>query len=190
MISKMKAAIFVEPGRIVLDEKPIPDTGPSDAFIRTTTTTICGTDIHMLKGEYPAKRGLTIGHAVGVIEKLGSAVRGYSEGQRGLPVPSPPAVTAMPAYAAVLAKTAPAQSTGLRQSATGNSAIRSTAVTRLPSLRRGPIGLCATAAARLCGASVIISVTGCPRAWKCRAGSGPIIARISKSPIRFTKSCV
>ena len=62
MISKMKAAIFVEPGRIVLDEKPIPDTGPLDALIRTTTTTICGTDIHMLKGEYPAKRGLTIGH--------------------------------------------------------------------------------------------------------------------------------
>ena len=44
MISKMKAAIFVEPGRIVLDEKPIPDTGRLDALIRTTTTTICGTE--------------------------------------------------------------------------------------------------------------------------------------------------
>ena len=80
---KMKAAIFVEPGRIVLDEKPIPDVGPLDALIRVTTTTICGTDIHILKGEYPVARGLTIGHEpVGVIEKLGSAVKGYQEGQR------------------------------------------------------------------------------------------------------------
>lgn len=80
---KMKAAVFVEPGRIVLDEKPIPDIGPLDALIRITTTTICGTDIHILKGEYPVERGLTIGHEpVGVIEKLGSAAQGYREGQR------------------------------------------------------------------------------------------------------------
>ncbi|TAL22774.1 MAG: NAD(P)-dependent alcohol dehydrogenase [Aquabacterium sp.] len=80
---KMKAAIFVEPGRIVLDDKPIPDVGPLDALLRVTTTTICGTDVHILKGEYPVARGLTIGHEpVGVIEKLGSAVQGYREGQR------------------------------------------------------------------------------------------------------------
>ena len=80
---KMKAAIFVEPGRIVLDDKPIPDVGPLDALVRITTTTICGTDVHILKGEYPVAKGLTIGHEpVGVIEKLGSAVTGYSEGQR------------------------------------------------------------------------------------------------------------
>ena len=80
---KMKAAIFIEPGRIVLGEKPIPDVGPLDALLRVTTTTICGTDIHILKGEYPVATGLTIGHEpVGVIEKLGSAVKGYSEGQR------------------------------------------------------------------------------------------------------------
>jgi threonine dehydrogenase-like Zn-dependent dehydrogenase len=79
----MKAAVFVEPGRIVLDEKPIPDVGPLDALVRVTTTTICGTDIHILKGEYPVGKGLTIGHEpVGVIAKLGSAVRGYAEGQR------------------------------------------------------------------------------------------------------------
>lgn len=79
----MKAAVFVEPGRIVLDEKPIPDVGPLDALVRITTTTICGTDIHILKGEYPVARGLTIGHEpVGVIEKLGHAVQGYQEGQR------------------------------------------------------------------------------------------------------------
>jgi len=79
----MKAAIFVEKGRIVLDEKPIPDVGPLDALVRVTTTTTCGTDVHILKGEYPVERGLTIGHEpVGVIEKLGSAVLGYQEGQR------------------------------------------------------------------------------------------------------------
>jgi len=85
MAQKMKAAVFVEPNRIVLDEKPIPDVGPLDALIRITTTTICGTDVHILKGEYPVKRGLTIGHEpVGVIEKLGSSVEGYEEGQRAI----------------------------------------------------------------------------------------------------------
>jgi alcohol dehydrogenase len=80
---KMRAAIFVEPGRIVLDEKPVPDVGPTDALMRITTTTICGTDVHILKGEYPVAAGLTVGHEpVGVIEKLGSAVTGYREGQR------------------------------------------------------------------------------------------------------------
>jgi threonine dehydrogenase-like Zn-dependent dehydrogenase len=65
-----KAAVFVEPNRIVLDDKPISDVGPLDALIRLATTTICGTDIHILKGEYPAERGLTIGHEpVGSIEK-------------------------------------------------------------------------------------------------------------------------
>jgi alcohol dehydrogenase len=83
-MARMKAAIFVEPGRIVLDEKPVPDIGPLDALIRITTTTICGTDVHILKGEYPVAKGLTIGHEpVGVIEKLGSAVEGFREGPAG-----------------------------------------------------------------------------------------------------------
>jgi alcohol dehydrogenase len=79
----MKAAVFVQPGRISLREKPIPEVGATDALIRVTTTTICGTDVHILKGEYPVKPGLTIGHEpVGIIEKLGSAVKGYAEGER------------------------------------------------------------------------------------------------------------
>jgi threonine dehydrogenase-like Zn-dependent dehydrogenase len=79
----MKAAVFVEPGRILLQDKPVPDVGASDALIRITTTTICGTDVHILKGEYPVRAGLTIGHEpVGVIEKLGRDVQGYREGQR------------------------------------------------------------------------------------------------------------
>src|SRR3954465_9374751 len=83
MATKMRAAIFVEPGRIILGEKPVPDIGPLDALIRITTTTICGTDVHIMKGEYPVKPGLIVGHEpVGVIERLGSAVQGYREGQR------------------------------------------------------------------------------------------------------------
>ena len=83
MAQMMKAAVFVEPGRIELADKPIPEVGPNDALIKITTTTICGTDVHILKGEYPVEKGLTVGHEpVGVIAKLGSAVKGYQEGQR------------------------------------------------------------------------------------------------------------
>jgi alcohol dehydrogenase len=79
----MKAAVFLEPGRIILESKPVPEVGPLDALLKITTTTICGTDVHILRGEYPVNRGLTIGHEpVGIIEKLGSAVTGYEEGQR------------------------------------------------------------------------------------------------------------
>jgi threonine dehydrogenase-like Zn-dependent dehydrogenase len=79
----MKAAVFVAPGRIELQEKPVPNVGPTDALVRITTTTICGTDVHILKGEYPVAPGLTVGHEpVGIIEALGAAVRGYRIGQR------------------------------------------------------------------------------------------------------------
>ena len=53
-MSYMKATVFVEPGRIAIESKPIPTPGPLDALIRITTTTICGTDVHILKGEYPS----------------------------------------------------------------------------------------------------------------------------------------
>src|ERR1700733_5655462 len=82
-MKKMKAAVFIESGKIELREKPIPEVGPADVLMKITTTTICGTDVHILKGEYPVKPGLTIGHEpVGIIERLGSAVTGFTEGQR------------------------------------------------------------------------------------------------------------
>ncbi len=85
MAKTMRAAVFVEPGRIELREKQIPEVGPLDALLRITTTTICGTDVHILKGEYPVASGLTVGHEpVGVIERLGGAVRGFREGQRAI----------------------------------------------------------------------------------------------------------
>ena len=82
-MSTMRAAVFVEPGKIELQQRPIPEIGPTDALLRVTTTTICGTDVHILKGEYPVRPGLIVGHEpVGIIEKLGSAVTGYEIGQR------------------------------------------------------------------------------------------------------------
>jgi threonine dehydrogenase-like Zn-dependent dehydrogenase len=45
----MNAAVFVEPGRIVVEDKSVPQIGPLDALVKITTTTICGTDIHILK---------------------------------------------------------------------------------------------------------------------------------------------
>ena len=79
----MRAAVFVAPGRIEVREVPRPAARVGEAIVRITLTTICGTDVHILNGEYPVAQGLTIGHEpVGVIEKLGSAVQGYHEGQR------------------------------------------------------------------------------------------------------------
>ena len=82
-MTRMMAAVFAEPGRIVLESRPMPDVGPLDALLRISTTTICGTDVHILRGEYPVRKGLIVGHEpVGIIEKLGSQVKGYKEGQR------------------------------------------------------------------------------------------------------------
>jgi alcohol dehydrogenase len=79
----MRAAVFRGTGRIELEERPVPTVGPTDALLRVTLTTICGTDVHILKGEYPVEIGRIVGHEpVGVVAALGSAVRGYRVGQR------------------------------------------------------------------------------------------------------------
>jgi threonine dehydrogenase-like Zn-dependent dehydrogenase len=81
-MTTMRAAVF-EGKAIKLREVPRPKPGPNDALLRVTLTTICGTDVHILKGEYPVRPGLIVGHEpVGVIEELGSAVTGYSRGDR------------------------------------------------------------------------------------------------------------
>jgi threonine dehydrogenase-like Zn-dependent dehydrogenase len=81
----MKANVFHGPGNFGVEPKPIPRTGAGEAVIRVRLTTICGTDIHIVKGEYPVRPGLTIGHeAVGVIHELGVGVTGYEIGQRVL----------------------------------------------------------------------------------------------------------
>jgi len=79
----MRANVFRGPDRIGLEEVPRPRAGVGEAVIRITLTTICGTDLHILRGEYPVKAGLVIGHEpVGVIEELGEGVTGYEVGDR------------------------------------------------------------------------------------------------------------
>src|ERR1043166_4148578 len=76
----MKANVFRGVGKFGLEEKPIPTAGPGDAVVEVRLTTICGTDIHIIRGEYVVKPGLTIGHeAVGVIHELGPGVTGYQD---------------------------------------------------------------------------------------------------------------
>jgi threonine dehydrogenase-like Zn-dependent dehydrogenase len=82
-MEKMRAAVFVGKGKIRLEEVPRPEPGPGEALLRITLTTICGTDVHILKGEYPVKPGLVVGHEpVGRIEALGVGVTGYEKGER------------------------------------------------------------------------------------------------------------
>lgn len=214
-MAKMKAAVFVEKGRIVLEDKKIPEIGPLDALIRVTTTTICGTDVHILKGEYPVEKGLTIGHEpVGVIEKLGSAVKGYKEGQRVIAGAITPSGTSnaclcgfcsqdgagtkhgwkamggwrfgntidgaqaqflcVPDAAANLAPVPDAltdeqvlmcpdiMSTGFAGAESGTIRIGDTVAI----FAQGPIGLCATAGAKLMGATRIIAVDKAPARLK------------------------
>jgi alcohol dehydrogenase len=210
-MAKMKAAIYIEPGRIVLDEKRIPEVGPLDALMRITTTTICGTDIHILKGEYPVVKGLTIGHEpVGIIERLGSAVEGFREGQRaiaGAITPSGYSAACLCGCASqdgagtkhgfkaaggwkfgntidgcqaeyvlvpdAMANLAPVpdgltdeevlmcpdiMSTGFSGAESGDIRVGDTVVV----FAQGPIGLCATAGAKLRGATTIIAVDCVP----------------------------
>ncbi len=201
----MKATVFVEPGRIALEEKPVPSVGPRDALVRVTTTTICGTDVHIVKGEYPVASGLTIGHEpVGVIEELGGAVAGYRVGQRviaGAITPCGQCHTCLDGHGAqcggkamggwrlgntidgcqaeyVLIPDATANltpipdhltdeqvlmcpdimSTGFGGAENGRIRIGDTVAV----FAQGPIGLCATAGAKLLGATRILTVDSVP----------------------------
>ena len=80
----MKAVVFKGKDRIVVEEVPRPRAGFGEAVIRITATTICGTDVHIVRGEYPVRPGLILGHEpVGVIDELGGGLEGiYHIGQR------------------------------------------------------------------------------------------------------------
>lgn len=85
MPATMKAAVFAGHEDIHLDERPIPECGPTDAIVKVSLTTICGTDVHIWREEYPVARGRIVGHEpVGIIFQLGDAVRGYEVGDRVL----------------------------------------------------------------------------------------------------------
>lgn len=84
-VDTMRALVFRGPNDIAVEQVPKPKPGIGEALIRITLTTICGTDVHILRGEYPVKKGLVIGHEpVGVIEELGAGVSGYQIGDRVL----------------------------------------------------------------------------------------------------------
>jgi len=84
-MTKMLATVFHGKDKISVEEVEKPRPGPGEAVIRVTLTTICGTDLHILRGEYPVKPGLIIGHEpVGVIDELGAGVTGYQVGDRVL----------------------------------------------------------------------------------------------------------
>jgi len=86
-ISTMKAFIYHGPGKKALEERPKPEIAkPTDAIVKITKTTICGTDLHILKGDVPTcEPGRILGHeGVGIIEKVGPAVTAFKPGDRVL----------------------------------------------------------------------------------------------------------
>ena len=83
----MKALVYHGPGQRSWDDVPDPVLiDPTDAIIRVDSSTICGTDLHILKGDVPAvKPGTILGHeAVGTVVEVGSAVTTLAEGDRVL----------------------------------------------------------------------------------------------------------
>jgi len=203
----MRATVFRGPNDIALEEVPRPRAGFGEAVIRVTLTTICGTDLHIVRGEYAVKPGLVIGHeAVGVIEELGLGLRGFEIGERVLVGAITPCgqcrgclsghlsqcghgdgyeaiggwrfgntingaqaeYLLVPSAQANLAKIpdeltdeqavllADIASTGISGAEAAPVRIGDAVVV----FAQGPIGLCATAGARLMGASLVIGVDG------------------------------
>ena len=83
-MATMKAVVFKGENRIAIDEVERPHAGAGQAVVRITATTICGTDVHIVRGEYAVKPGLVLGHEpVGVIDSLGAGLDSeYAVGQR------------------------------------------------------------------------------------------------------------
>ena len=83
----MKALVYHGPGEFRWEEKPQPVLmEQTEAIVQITRTTICGTDLHILKGDVPSvAKGRTLGHeGIGVIVKAGSAVANFKVGDRVL----------------------------------------------------------------------------------------------------------
>jgi alcohol dehydrogenase len=207
----MKAAVFVGKGEIQLREVPRPVPRAGEALLEITLTTICGTDVHILKGEYPVKPGLIVGHEpVGRIAALGEGVHGYQLGDRvivGAITPCGQCRACLSAHASqcdhggggyeaiggwrfgntingcqaeyVLVPDAQANlaripdgltdedvllcpdimSTGFSAAESGHVRIGDAVAV----FAQGPIGLCATAGARLSGAALVIAIDRVPR---------------------------
>ena len=207
-MATMRATVFHGVNDIRLDEVERPRAGVGDAVIRITLTTICGTDLHIVRGEYPVKPGLTIGHEpVGVIEELGSGVTGYLIGDRvlvGAITPCGQCHACLSGHQAQCGHGSGYEAIGgwrfgntingaqaeyllvpyaqanldqnsrmssvmnksscwpiLRQPASAERRLEGCASgIQWRSLRKGPIGLCATVGAKLMGAALVIGVDG------------------------------
>jgi alcohol dehydrogenase len=208
-IDTMRANVFRAPEEFDVTEVARPRPGPGEALIRVTLTTICGTDVHIVKGEYKVAPGLVLGHEpVGVIEELGAGVVGYEIGDRVLVGAITPCgqchaclsghlsqcghgsgfeaiggwrfgntidgaqaeYLVVPSAQANLAKIpddvtdeqvvllSDIASTGFAGAESGGVRIGDTVVV----FAQGPIGLCATAGAKLMGAAQVIGVDSDP----------------------------
>lgn len=83
----MQALVYQGPGKKAIEDRPMPKiTAPTDTIVKITKTTICGTDLHILKGDVPTcKPGRVLGHeGVGVIESVGAGVTTFRQGDRVL----------------------------------------------------------------------------------------------------------
>ena len=84
-LSTMKALVYHGPGKRAWEDKPRPTLqDANDAIVRITTTTICGTDLHILKGDLPlVTDGRILGHeGIGVIEQIGTGVTKFHVGDK------------------------------------------------------------------------------------------------------------
>ncbi|MGN6579717.1 MAG: zinc-dependent alcohol dehydrogenase family protein [Bordetella sp.] len=81
----MKAFVYQGPGKSALMDRPKPEiAAPTDAIVKIVKTTICGTDLHILKGDVPTcKPGRILGHeGVGIVDQIGAAVTAFKPGDR------------------------------------------------------------------------------------------------------------
>lgn len=84
---RMKALVYRGPANMDLEDRPKPElSAATDAIVKLTKTTICGTDLHILKGDVPScQPGRILGHeGVGVVDQVGSAVTAFKPGDRVL----------------------------------------------------------------------------------------------------------
>jgi alcohol dehydrogenase len=203
----MRANVFRGVNKFGIEDVEKPRVQVGEAVVRVTLTTICGTDLHIVRGEFPVKPGLVIGHEhVGIIEELGLGVEGYKVGDRVLVGAITPCgqclaclsghlsqcghgggyeaiggwrlgntlngaqaeFVCIPHAQANLAKIpdelsdeqvvllADIASTGFSGAESGGVRLGDSVVV----FAQGPIGLCATAGAKLMGAALIIGVDG------------------------------
>ena len=203
----MRANVFRGINDFGIADVERPHAQAGEAVLRVTLTTICGTDLHIVRGEYPVTPGLIIGHeTVGFVEEIGNGVTGYEVGDRVLVGAITPCgqcraclsgqlsqcghgseyeaiggwrlgntmngsqaeYVRIPHAQANLAKIpdelsdeqvillSDIASTGFAGAESGGVRLGDAVVV----FAQGPIGLCATAGAKLMGASVVIAVDG------------------------------